>query len=128
MQRAFLLEDDQGNAQVMRKFLEHYGIEEILLHEDLASAREALSDTLIATCDLWVIDNYLPDGSSQSFALGLRNRGARNICLYTACTTSSEIPSDAKSIFDVVFEKPLRFGKLREELDRLLESQDAAQG
>lgn len=124
MKCAFILEDDPGNSQVMRKFMEHYGIPEIVAFGDVASAEGALSDELIGRCDLWVIDNLLPDGSSERFVKALRARGARNLCLYTASDPGSPIDAPETSAFDVVLEKPLRYSTFRAELDRLSGSSD----
>lgn len=119
--RLLLLEDDEGNAQVMEGFLDAlgYGVPDLVC--SLSAFEKALPRILAGDYDLVIMDIMLPDGDSSSDAVGRVTKESSVPCIaYTSRVWPEERSHLVRSGFSAVLSKPLSLAALDGHLKRIL--------
>lgn len=119
MKRAFLLEDNRANAEVMIGYLEMVGFDYVEWVQTLREAIPRVPD--VPDYDLVLLDIMLEDGESIDMAKDLKHHyKVKYLCAYTARTTVGDVAYLQSVGFDHVFKKPLRFSVFRQELAQIM--------
>ena len=107
VRRAFLLEDHDDSAVLMRSLLDLLNYDEVVHAKTLAEAQAYVPDLAEGAFQIAVLDIMLPDGESFQFMADIIEKGAPLVCAYTARTAPDDVKKLQLCGCHKVFPKPI---------------------
>lgn len=111
--RAFILEDNESSAFLMKSYLEIHGYQEIVRSKNLKEFSTHKKSIIEGYYDIVILDVMLPDGESLQELKELKQEHVFPVCVYTARTSAADKAAYQRLGCDAIIEKPASLDRFR---------------